>query len=185
MCELNDIDYEFVFENAPAGMCISKNGVIKTCNDALVRMFGYQRHAMLGKSFYLLHPTDDEFSYFDGNISSIVNDIGFYSGERIMKRSNGELFWCRLSGSASDGDDPYTIWIFEDMGKRRTVATGLTAREREICSLLLDGKTSKLIARQIGLSPRTIEKDRSRIMRKLSVANFTELMQRLQHFEEA
>ena len=54
----------------------------------------------------------------------------------------------------------------------------MTPREREIALLLIDGKTSKLIARQIGLSPRTVEMHRSRLMRKFDAANSSELVYR-------
>lgn len=78
-------------------------------------------------------------------------------------------------------DNPHAvgIWTFEDLSKKRPVSAELTPREREIAALLVEGKTSKLIARQINLSPRTIEMYRSKLMRKLNAATSTELVQRL------
>jgi DNA-binding CsgD family transcriptional regulator len=55
----------------------------------------------------------------------------------------------------------------------------LTPREREIAALLVEGKTSKLIARQIGLSPRTVEMHRAKLMKKFSAATSGELVHRL------
>jgi len=178
---LQAIDYEFIFQHAPVGMCISRNRVIQACNDALVKMFGYQRESLVGQSFCLLYPTVDEFNRFGINIAPVMSTNGRYADERIMKRASEELFWCHVSGNALQRDDPHAvaIWAFEDLSGKRMVTAELTPREREIAALLIDGKTSKLIARQIGLSPRTVEMHRSRLMRKFSAANSSELVYRL------
>ncbi|HEV2108956.1 MAG TPA: response regulator transcription factor [Thermomicrobiales bacterium] len=52
-------------------------------------------------------------------------------------------------------------------------AESLSGRELEILRLLADGGTSKEIAVQLGLSPKTIENYRARILDKLGVANST------------
>ncbi|MGR3586772.1 MAG: LuxR C-terminal-related transcriptional regulator, partial [Pseudooceanicola nanhaiensis] len=55
----------------------------------------------------------------------------------------------------------------------------LTPRERDVVSGLAHGRTSKEIARHLGLSPRTIEDVRARLLRKFEVRNVTELLTRL------
>jgi PAS domain S-box-containing protein len=163
-------------------MCISRNRVIQACNDALINMFGYQRESLIGQSFCMLYPTVDEFNRIGLKIAPVLSESGRYADERIMKRASEELFWCHVCGSPLRRDDPHAsaIWSFEDLSDKRVVNTELTPREREIATLLIDGKTSKLIARQIGLSPRTVEMHRSRLMRKFSAANSSELVYRLQ-----
>lgn len=52
----------------------------------------------------------------------------------------------------------------------------LTAREREVMALALKGLPSKLIARQLAISHRTVEQHRSRLLEKLGVGSITELM---------
>ena len=56
----------------------------------------------------------------------------------------------------------------------------LTRREREVMVLALKGVPSKLIAKQLSLSHRTVEHHRSRLLEKLGVASIVELM-RLSH----
>ncbi len=51
----------------------------------------------------------------------------------------------------------------------------LTPREQEVMSLTTQGLTNKDIARQLGISPRTVENHRSRMMLKMCAANFAEL----------
>jgi PAS domain S-box-containing protein len=175
------IDFESIFMQAPIGMCVSRNRVIQACNLALADMFGYSCDALIGQSFSVLYPTPAEFERTGARIVPIMNAKGHYSDERIMKRANQELFWCHVTGGALVQNDPHAagIWTFEDLSAKRPVTAELTPREREIAALLVEGKTSKLIARQIGLSPRTVEMHRAKLMRKFAAATSSELVHRL------
>jgi RNA polymerase sigma factor (sigma-70 family) len=52
----------------------------------------------------------------------------------------------------------------------------LTERERDVLQLLIEGKSNKEVARNLNLSPKTIERHRGNIMRKLNVGSFAELV---------
>ena len=106
---------------------------------------------------------------------------GAYTDERIMRRANGELFWCRVAGRALRASNPHAVgvWTFEDLSGRRPVAVGMTPREREVAALLLEGQTSKRIARRIDLSPRTVEMHRANLMRKFGVSTSGALLHKL------
>lgn len=52
----------------------------------------------------------------------------------------------------------------------------ITLREREVLRLVVAGQPNKLIARQLGVSARTVETHRARIMEKLQVASVAELI---------
>jgi PAS domain S-box-containing protein len=175
------IDYETIFKFAPVGMCISLNRVIQSSNDALSSMFGYGHGELDGKSFLILYPTMDEFLRTGDRIIPIMNAKGRYSDERIMRRANGELFWCHVSGRALDPKAPLGagVWTFEDVSEKRPVTAELTPREREIAALLVEGKTSKIIARETDLSPRTVEMHRAKLMKKFSAATSSELVHKL------
>jgi FixJ family two-component response regulator len=51
----------------------------------------------------------------------------------------------------------------------------LTPREREVMGLLVAGQSSKEIARRLGISHRTVEIHRGRVMHKMHAANLIEL----------
>ncbi len=55
------------------------------------------------------------------------------------------------------------------------VAT-LTPRERDVLSGLMKGQQNKVIGRQLGISPRTVEIHRASIMEKMKAGNLRELM---------
>ncbi len=50
----------------------------------------------------------------------------------------------------------------------------LSPREREVLDLLVTGKPNKHIARDLGLSPRTVEVHRARLMARLGVGSLAE-----------
>lgn len=51
------------------------------------------------------------------------------------------------------------------------VAKSITEREREVLTRIALGSSNKLIARDLGVSPKTVEKHRSNLMRKLQLHN--------------
>lgn len=55
--------------------------------------------------------------------------------------------------------------------QRRNALALLTAREREVLTRVADGSTSKEIAAELGISPRTVETHRESLMRKLGIRN--------------
>lgn len=55
----------------------------------------------------------------------------------------------------------------------------LTQREREVITLVLDGLPNKLVARQLGISHRTVEIHRARAMSKLGASSPAELIRRI------
>jgi two-component system, LuxR family, response regulator FixJ len=59
----------------------------------------------------------------------------------------------------------------------------LSPREREVLELLIAGKPNKLIARDLGLSPRTVEVHRARLMARLGVGSLAEAVRLAVHAE--
>ncbi len=63
----------------------------------------------------------------------------------------------------------------ESQNHDRQLAT-LTKREQEVLDKLLAGKVSKQIARELGISTRTVEAHRQNLLRKLGVRSVKELL---------
>ena len=179
---MDAIDYRTAFEQAPIGLVIARERTMVDVNHELLAMFKAENAVMVvGRSFELLYPTHDEFERTGARIAASLDKRGFYADERIMKRLSGELFWCHVSGRALDPKQPHAAgsWSFEDLSARRRVGTELTAREREIAALLIDGLTSKRIGQKLAISPRTVDVYRARLMRKYGARTTPDLVHKL------
>ncbi|CAN5276841.1 LuxR C-terminal-related transcriptional regulator [soil metagenome] len=175
-------DYRTAFEMAPIGLVMSAKRLIVDCNRQLLTMFGAQREQLMGQSFEVLYPSHIEFERTGVRIVASLDAQGYYADDRVMKRvASGELFWCHVSGRALNPADPHAegIWSFEDLSAHRQLKAELTAREREIAALLIDGLTSKLIGRRLTISPRTVDVYRGRLMKKYAAASTPELIHKL------
>ncbi len=180
-----DIDYRLAFDLAPVGMVLSRNRTIVDCNQRVCEMFGASRAQLIGQSFVLLYPSADEYERTGLRIAPILNANGVYADDRVMKRVGGRLqgetFWCHVTGRALNRQAPHEagIWTFEDLSARKPVKAELTAREREVAAHLMDGLTSKEIGRALGISHRTVEIYRVKLMRKYQAGSAADLIQKL------
>lgn len=180
-----DIDYRLAFDMAPVGLALSRNRMIVDCNIHLCEMFGTERSHLIGQSFQVLYPSVDEYERTGARIAPILNKLGTYADNRIMKRMDGRLkgeaFWCHVTGRTLVPDAPHEagIWSFEDLSATRPVRAELTGREREVAAHLMQGMTSKQIGKALTISHRTVEIYRARLMRKYKASTTADLVHRL------
>ena len=176
-----ELDYRTAFEMAPIGMVMSRNRLIVDCNRQLLTIFEAEREQLIGQSFEVLYPSTAEFERTGDRILAALDEQGRYADDRVMRRANGELFWCHVAGRALDAEDPHAagVWSFQDLSARRVLKVDFTGREREIAALLVDGLTSKEIGRALGISHRTVEIYRVKLMRKYQAGSAADLIQKL------
>ncbi|ETS31720.1 DNA-binding response regulator [Photorhabdus temperata] len=65
----------------------------------------------------------------------------------------------------------------------KTKFSQLSERESEVMEIILEGKTSKQIAQQLALSPRTIEVHRANIFHKLDIHSLPQLVKEYELFK--
>ncbi|HSQ72415.1 MAG TPA: PAS and helix-turn-helix domain-containing protein [Rubrivivax sp.] len=174
-------EVDLAFDLAPVGLCVSRDRIIQRCNEAFGAMFGDEPARLEGLSLECLYPSRAEFEHIGAQGLPVMQRTGHYSDERIMRHRSGRLFWCHVAGRALRRDQPFAhaVWMFEDISSRRPVAVELTVREREIVRQLAAGHSTKQIARALGVSPRTIDGHRARIMKKVGARSASEMISRL------
>lgn len=86
--------------------------------------------------------------------------------ERLISVIRGILGRNVLVSAGKNGSRDITINGFKQ----------LTPREREVLQLLVNGRSNKECGRELGISPRTIEVHRGRVMEKLFARNTADLM---------
>jgi DNA-binding NarL/FixJ family response regulator len=102
----------------------------------------------------------------------------------VMKRAGGDRVIAAVREVLQDriavSPEMATHLLEEYTGRRtrggRTVLRHLTDREFEIFQLLGEAKTNREIARQLHLSPKTVETHRVNLMRKLKLRNLSQLL---------
>lgn len=180
-----DIDYRLAFDLAPVGLALSRERFMVDCNQTLCEMFGATREQLVGQSFQILYPSADEYERLGARMAPLLGRSGTYADNRLMKRVGGrqagEIFWCHVTGRAVDRSQPHAagIWSFEDLSSTRPVRAELTAREREVAALIMDGLTSKQVGKLLAISHRTVEVHRARLMRKYGAHSTPDLVHRL------
>jgi two-component system response regulator FixJ len=88
--------------------------------------------------------------------------------------NNGELIK-RVRMAFALCENPGSRRELPDQEVARRLAT-LTPREREVAALMVAGMTSKVIARELGGSFRTVEIHRSRVMSKMAATHLADLV---------
>jgi len=73
----------------------------------------------------------------------------------------------------------------DELQATQTRLAQLTQRERSVLALLMQGKPSKMIADNLGISPKTVDVHRSNIMDKVGVRSLAELIRRVIKLEKS
>lgn len=175
---------QLAFDYAPIGIVVTENRVIRDTNLRFREMFQYEQEELLDQLFVFLYPSEEEFLNVRHRGDDTLGRGNLYWDERVMRRKSGELFWVRVRGHSFTPDDPLAraVWSFADLSALRPYQP-LTRREREVFSLLSEGKTSKEIARDLELSYRTVEVYRAKLLKKFGASNTAGLFSSLGQIE--
>lgn len=181
----DQIDYADVFLRAPAGLAIGRIRTIIDCNLAFADMFRGARDALIGQTFAVLYPDEQHYLSTGERVGRMLQAQETFANDRVMRRLDGELFWVHVRGRALTPFDPHrdTLWVFTELSSvlqaRNATQTILTPRERDVAALFMNGRTAKEAAAELGISPRTVDIYRSRLLRKYQVSSTQDLVRRL------
>lgn len=170
-------DLALAFREAPVALALSRYRIIQACNAALALLFRREVDQLTGRSLAQLYPSVNAFAEVVDPWLGPLREKSQYADERFMKRQDGELFWCRVAGRTLTPADPLalSVWSFTELPTPVHLDLALSHRERDVACHVARGRTSKEIAALLGLSTRTVEGHRLRLMRKLKVRNAAEL----------
>ncbi|WP_175779539.1 LuxR family transcriptional regulator [Burkholderia anthina] len=164
----------------PVGIVLARDRRIVWCNERFAADFGYTVDDLIGESLATLYPSVTEFTHVgERNGATLVQD-GLCSNEQLMRVRDGGLQWFRVIGRATDRAAPQreAVWLVFPLATSTETAR-LTPREREVLMLLAEGQTAKECARDLNISPRTVEKVIARLRMRVRARNVAELMSRV------
>jgi PAS domain S-box-containing protein len=164
----------------PLGLMLSVERRIAWCNERFAILFGYSCDQLVGQNLLMLYPSAVEYKRIGERGLKIMAGSGDYQDERLMRRRDGVVQWFRVHGRARDLAEPFRMasWVFEPLAAGVDVAK-LTPREREVLSAMAHGLTAKQCGKELGISPRTVEKLRAGLRERFGVHNAAELMSRV------
>lgn len=178
---LSDEIEKLVFEHAPAALVLTERRFILACNTAFCELFGYTKEELLGELILKLYPSVADFNKIGERSYSELMEASSYVDERFMQTKEGKVFWARASGRTLTPEDPFklAVWSFSESEDFSGSTKLLSSREREVSGYIANGMTCKEIAKELGISHRTVEAHRSKVMKKLGCRNMAEMISKI------
>ncbi len=169
------------FHESPAPLVITQQRRIRRCNRAFAALFGYDVESLEGEMILKLYPCTADYYAIGERCMKILLNNPTCEDERFMQHHNGEIFWARARGITLTPQDPYEymIWNFDRIRHHDARTIKLTPREQEISGYIVNGLTCKETAQQLGISHRTVEVHRARLMKKLGAKNTADLVSKI------
>jgi PAS domain S-box-containing protein len=127
-----------ILENAVVGIAFLKDRRFIWINPKMEQMFGYQRDEVSGLTTQMLYPSYEEYEQFGTDAYPLLAKGETSSVERRMRRKDGSVFWCSLSGKsvATDSLGQGSIWILQDVTERKQAEEALKQSEQFIRGIL-------------------------------------------------
>lgn len=163
--------YKELYNQSPIGLYRTRvsDGKLLECNRALADLLGYSSVEECTDDHYSVHhyvqPQQRQILLARLQKEKKIKDF-----ELQVRRKDGKVIWVELTAELHQKDG-----YIEGAMREITAAKILTETEKKILELIMRGKSSRQIAREMFRSVRTIEDHRAHIMHKLNAHNLVEL----------
>jgi RNA polymerase sigma factor (sigma-70 family) len=145
---------------------------------AMPGMSGYEVQTALSKRG---SPLPVIFLTGHGDVPMAVHAVQTGAMDFLEKPVQGEVLLERVRHALALDEERRQSETYTQEIRQRLAR--LSAREREVVTLVVSGLSSKEIAQQLGLSHRTVETHRMHVMYKMGAANLAELITMSTHWE--
>lgn len=135
------VEREAVLQSSVVGIAFVRDRHFVWTNKAFEQdMLGFDPGELAGKSSILTYPSPELFEELGPRINQILMDRGMFQIEERVRRKDGNLIWCLVSGRMVDRTDlsKGSIWTIVDISKRKAAEAELLeslAREKEASEL--------------------------------------------------
>lgn len=111
------LEQKALLENAAVGIVLSKDRIIRGCNNRAAEMLGYAEHELVGTGSVGLFLSTPAYEAMGREARPPLAAGQAYTTEIELRRKDGALLWCRLYGRAVDprSREQGTIWTLEDI----------------------------------------------------------------------
>ncbi len=135
------VDPALLSELAATALALTRGRNLLRCNRSFEVLFGYGPGELLGCSLLPLYPSYGDYIAWGRASYQQIESQGSCRDERLMRRRDGSLFWCEVSGQAADPSRLYEgcVWTLTDLSEDKereqrqdTLEQQLTRLEAEL-----------------------------------------------------
>ncbi len=114
-------EQELIFESVSEGIVFLKNHVVHKANGKFAAMVDHPLEALIGQPDVLWYAQPAEWEQERREIDAVLARGEIHRGELLVRRRDGDAFWCEVRGRAVRPDDPDagSIWVYIDISARK------------------------------------------------------------------
>jgi PAS domain S-box-containing protein len=114
-----------------------KGKVITWCNDRVEEIYGYKKDELIGKNADFLFPEGVSHSQFIQEVSTAINQHGYFRGSGMVKRKDGSLVHVEYTISQIPGTEPRElVSVARDITERKRIQDEVATSEAKYRSLV-------------------------------------------------
>jgi PAS domain S-box-containing protein len=91
---------------SPMGICLVRDRIIRWTNQAIYRIWGYEKDRLEGRDTRFLYPDDEEYERIGKEFYTGIQEEGIGKVETVWVKQNGERIHCYLQGCFLDASEP-------------------------------------------------------------------------------
>ncbi len=115
--------FQAVLDHAPAGIVITRAGMLEVVGMEACRLLGYEPHELQGQPARRLYASDAAYAELGRRVRAEFAAHGAFDGDVCFLRKDGGVVWARVLGRAvRDGataEASGTVWMLEDLTAAR------------------------------------------------------------------
>jgi PAS domain S-box-containing protein len=121
-----------IVENSPIGVSFVSERMVHRANPRFHELFSMPQGSIVDLPTVQFYPDEAAYEAFGREFYPVLGRGERVDTVRVMRRSDGTDFWCRMIGQALYPDRPQagSIWLMEDVTERRLAEEVTLAAER-------------------------------------------------------
>ncbi|MEO5343458.1 MAG: PAS domain S-box protein [Gammaproteobacteria bacterium SHHR-1] len=125
--EESNEEQQAVFDAANSGIVLVKNGVVTRANRRIYGILGIEEGNLVGHSTAGWYLSPEDYAQMQAEAYAQILDGQPHAREQRLRRSDGTLFWTRMTGRAVDVHNPEqgVVWVIDDITEERMAAEAL------------------------------------------------------------
>lgn len=154
------VDAAQLLDHAGIAIACTRDRSLLRCNRGFELLFGYGAGELVGRSLMPLYPSYGDYMAWGRTSYRQIGSQGSCRDERLMRRRDGSLFWCEVTGRPLDASRPDDgcVWTLTDISERRAAEeqqqAALETLEQRLVRLeaeLQQARADTEAARQVGV----------------------------------